>query len=122
MARKRYTTEQIIGLLREAEVRLGQGETIGTICRVSVVRVFGTFERLNQVRVRLICLRSCCYVEVLSAPLLDGPPLDLFAPLQDPLASPEVDVSWRQIVQALVIAAEIVVVDEVGDGLFEITG
>ena len=33
MARKRYTTEQIIGLLREAEVRLGQGQTIGTVCR-----------------------------------------------------------------------------------------
>ena len=33
MARKRYTTEQIIGFLREAEVRLGQGETIGMICR-----------------------------------------------------------------------------------------
>ena len=33
MARKRYTTEQIIGLLREAEVRLGQAETIGTACR-----------------------------------------------------------------------------------------
>ena len=33
MARKRYTTEQIIGLLREAEVRLGQGQTIGMICR-----------------------------------------------------------------------------------------
>ena len=33
MARKRYTTEQIIGLLREAEVRLGQGQSIGTICR-----------------------------------------------------------------------------------------
>ena len=29
MARKRYTTEQIIGLLREAEVRLSQGQTIG---------------------------------------------------------------------------------------------
>ena len=28
MARKRYTTEQIIGLLREAEVRLGQGQMI----------------------------------------------------------------------------------------------
>jgi hypothetical protein len=27
MARKRFTTEQIIGLLREAEVRLGQGQT-----------------------------------------------------------------------------------------------
>jgi putative transposase len=33
MARKRYTTEQIIGHLREAEVRLGQGQTVGTICR-----------------------------------------------------------------------------------------
>jgi putative transposase len=33
MARKRYTTEQIIGILREAEVRLSQGQTIGTICR-----------------------------------------------------------------------------------------
>jgi len=33
MARKRYTTEQIVGLLREAEVRIGQGEAIGTICR-----------------------------------------------------------------------------------------
>lgn len=33
MARKRYTTEQIIRLLREAEVRLGQEQTVGTICR-----------------------------------------------------------------------------------------
>ena len=33
MARKRYTTEQIIGLLREAEVRLSQGQKIGTIYR-----------------------------------------------------------------------------------------
>lgn len=33
MARKRYTTEQIIGLLREAEARLGQGQAVGTICR-----------------------------------------------------------------------------------------
>ena len=33
MARKRYATEQIIGLLREAEVRLSQGQTIGTVCR-----------------------------------------------------------------------------------------
>ena len=38
MARKRYTTEQIIGLLREAEVRLGQGQAIGTICRASASR------------------------------------------------------------------------------------
>ncbi len=33
MARKRYTTEQIIGLLREAEVRLAQGQAVGTVCR-----------------------------------------------------------------------------------------
>ena len=32
MARKRFTTESIIGMLREAEVRLGQGQTIGAIC------------------------------------------------------------------------------------------
>ena len=33
MKRKQYTTEQIIGFLRKAEVRLGQGQTVGTICR-----------------------------------------------------------------------------------------
>ena len=33
MARKRYTTEQIIGILREAEVRVSQGEAVGLICR-----------------------------------------------------------------------------------------
>ena len=33
MARKRYTAEQIIGMLREAEVRLSQGEKIGGISR-----------------------------------------------------------------------------------------
>jgi len=33
MTRQRYTPEQIIGFLREAEVRLSQGEKIGLICR-----------------------------------------------------------------------------------------
>jgi len=33
MSRKRYTPEKIIGMLREAEVRLSQGETVGVICR-----------------------------------------------------------------------------------------
>lgn len=28
MSRKRYTPEQIIGMLREAEVRLSRGETV----------------------------------------------------------------------------------------------
>jgi putative transposase len=33
MGRKRYTAEQIIGMLREAEVLQGQGMTIGEISR-----------------------------------------------------------------------------------------
>lgn len=33
MVRKRYTPEQIIGMLREAEVRLSQGATVGLVCR-----------------------------------------------------------------------------------------
>lgn len=33
MARKNYTTEQIIGILREIEVRIAQGETAGAVCR-----------------------------------------------------------------------------------------
>ena len=33
MSRKRYTPEQIIGMLREAEVRLAQGQSVGEICR-----------------------------------------------------------------------------------------
>ena len=31
MARKRFTTEQIIAMLREAEVRIAQGEKAGVI-------------------------------------------------------------------------------------------
>lgn len=33
MARKRYSVEQIIAMLREAEVRLAQGQKLGVICR-----------------------------------------------------------------------------------------
>ena len=33
MARKRFTTESIIGMLREAEVRLAQGQPIVAICK-----------------------------------------------------------------------------------------
>jgi hypothetical protein len=33
MAGKGKTTEEIIAALREAEVRIGQGETVGKICR-----------------------------------------------------------------------------------------
>ena len=33
MSRKRFTAEQIIGILREAEVKLSQGRNVGQICR-----------------------------------------------------------------------------------------
>ena len=33
MGRKRFTPEQIIGKLREAEVLLGKGQTVGQVCR-----------------------------------------------------------------------------------------
>ena len=33
MAKKNHTVEQIIGKLREAEVRLSQGETVGHVSR-----------------------------------------------------------------------------------------
>lgn len=33
MPRKRYSIEQIIGHLREAEVLLAQGQTVGEVCR-----------------------------------------------------------------------------------------
>ena len=33
MPRKTYGPEQIIGMLREADVALGQGRTVGEMCR-----------------------------------------------------------------------------------------
>lgn len=33
MGRKRFTAEQIIGLLREADVKISQGRSVGQICR-----------------------------------------------------------------------------------------
>jgi len=33
MSRKRFKAEQIIGMLREAEVRLSQGAKVGEVCR-----------------------------------------------------------------------------------------
>jgi transposase-like protein len=33
MSQKRYSTEKIIGILREAEVSLSRGEEVGQVCR-----------------------------------------------------------------------------------------
>ena len=37
MPRKRFTSEQIIGKLREAEVRLGRGESLPDVCRALAI-------------------------------------------------------------------------------------
>ncbi len=74
MARKRFTTEQIIGLLREAEVRLGQGQTIGTICRAVGI----TEQSYYRWRRAYGCLRRAygCLQRIasqsLTSPRLDG--------------------------------------------------
>ena len=57
---------------------------------------------------------------MLQAPQFDSPSLDSFSLQQDGLASPEVDVGGCEIVEALVIAAMIVALDEGCDLGFEI--
>ena len=37
MSRKRYIAEQIIGMLREAEVELSKGQKVGQVCRNLVI-------------------------------------------------------------------------------------
>ncbi len=47
MSRKRFTPEQIIGKLREAEVAMAQGQTTGQVCR-SLGIAEQTFYRLRR--------------------------------------------------------------------------
>ena len=47
MGRKRYSPEQIIGMLREAEVAMAQGQTGGQVCR-SLGIVEQTFYRWRR--------------------------------------------------------------------------
>ena len=53
--------------------------------------------------------------------MLDGFSFDLFPPFENGLAAPEVDVSRRQVVQALVVSTVVVVLDELLDALFELS-
>src|SRR5207244_12734389 len=56
-----------------------------------------------------------------AASLLDGFSFDLFPPFENGPAAPEVDVSRRQVVQALVVSTVVVVADELLDALFELS-
>ncbi len=59
---------------------------------------------------------------VLQASMFDGLSLDPFALADDGLGPAEVGVSRRHVVEALVVAAVVVVLDERFDLAFEITG
>jgi len=50
MPRKKYTPEQIIQKLREAEIRLGQGETLDQACRALSIseQTFYIYGRLSR--------------------------------------------------------------------------
>src|SRR5207237_9211334 len=56
-----------------------------------------------------------------AASLLDGFAFYLFPPFENGPAAPEVDVSRRQVVQALVVSTVVVVADELLDALFELS-
>lgn len=59
---------------------------------------------------------------MLQSSFADGVAFDPFSDFQNVLATAEVDVGGRQVLQALVIAAVIVVLDEAPDVGFEIAG
>jgi hypothetical protein len=59
---------------------------------------------------------------VVLAAVLDGTAFDLLSHVQNALAAPEVDVGRREVVEAFVISVMIVVIDEGGDGAFQIAG
>ena len=63
---------------------------------------------------------SSCLQSMLQAAVSNGLSLDPLSLGQDGGAAPEVNVGWGEIVDALVVAAAIVVVDEGGDLGFEI--
>ena len=72
MSRKTYKPEQIIGMLREAEVRLSQGQTVGGICRGFGVseQTFYLYGRLFRCKCDLVgLLRSVANIYPASAGL-----------------------------------------------------
>ena len=67
-------------------------------------------------------LMLCGLAAMLQASGYDGVAFDPFSFQQDGLATPEVDVGWGEVTDALVVPEMIVVGDEVADLLLEITG
>ena len=88
-----------------------------------VVRAFRTVGLAIQENVWLIWFEGsgCNCLLMQAASLLDGFSFDLFPPFENDLAAPKVDVSRRQVVQALVVSTVVVVPDELLDALFELS-
>ena len=57
---------------------------------------------------------------MVQAAVLDGQFLDLLPPFDNGGVAPEVGVGWCDVVQALVVAVVVVVIDEGADLVFEI--
>src|SRR5215467_6024253 len=85
------------------------------VVSVYVVRAFRTVGLAIQENVWLIWFEGsgCDCLLMQAASLLDGFSFDLLPPFENDLAAPEVDVSRRQVVQALVV--------ELLDALFELS-
>ena len=86
--------------LIKATLKAFLGEDFGASHRVE------TFARLCGL---------CCLVLMVQAPALDGQFLDLLPFCQDNRAAPEVDISRREVAEALVIAVVVVMLDKVSD-------
>src|SRR5262249_22599354 len=76
---------------------------------------------LRECLARLVKGSGCDWLLMQAASLLDGFSFDLFPTFKNGLTAPEVDVSRRQVVQALVISTVVVVPDELLDALFELS-
>src|SRR6266516_2956648 len=88
-----------------------------------VVRAFRTAGLAISESVWLIWFEGsgCDCLLMQAASLFDGFSFDLFPPFENGLTASEVDVSRRQVVQALVVSTVVVVLDELLDALFELS-
>ena len=57
---------------------------------------------------------------MVQAAVLDGQFFDIFSPFYDGGVTPEVDIAWCDVADALVVALIVVIIDEGGDLVFEV--
>src|SRR5215472_6575614 len=92
---------------------------LASVCRQSISDSW--LGNLRECLAHLVKGSGCDCLLMQAASLLDGFSFDLFPPFENGLAAPEVDVSRRQVVQALVVSTVVVVPDELLDVLFELS-